>query len=180
MGKISRNKGNSFERLVSKMVVSAFPGATAKDCYRTPLSGGHPIADAGDLVISDRLRKVFPYVVECKHVKDWRMEHAFLVNNGMQKWLRQTVAAVARSESKGGKGLQPLLVMHGNLTGTYCTAPSDLQVRKWLMTNKRSSLRFYFDDQAWELLAFADFLTFIGGPQTYDITNHSTGELRRV
>jgi hypothetical protein len=66
-----RQKGNGFERAVAKMVISAFAefGITKKDCYRTPLSGGHMRAslnDPGDLVMSQKLLNYFPVSVECK------------------------------------------------------------------------------------------------------------------
>lgn len=73
-----RAKGSAFERHVAKMVVATFEcyGISNADCYRTPLSGGHLHAsklDPGDLVMSPKLRKYFPYSVECKSYKklDW-------------------------------------------------------------------------------------------------------------
>lgn len=73
-----RAKGSTFERQIAHMVVTAFLpfGITNKDCYRTPLSGGHIHAsgnDPGDLVISPKLERIFPISVECKSYKklDW-------------------------------------------------------------------------------------------------------------
>lgn len=113
MGRTSKAKGSSFERLVAKLVLEAFPDMTAKDCYRTPLSGGHPTADAGDLVLSERLRKLFPYSVECKHTKDWSLHQIMPLREGVRKWVQQTVKAAEKN------GLYPLLVMRGNNTAIY-------------------------------------------------------------
>lgn len=116
MSRKSRDKGSAFERLVAAMVLEAIPGFTKKDCYRTPLSGGHPVADSGDLVVSERLQKKFPFVVECKHVKDWNLQWLWPPNSAVRSWITQAQAAAKRMGTR-----RPwLLVMRGNNTPVYC------------------------------------------------------------
>ena len=113
-----RDKGALFEREVAKLIIKAFAcyGIKRKDCYRTPLSGGHRFAsklDPGDLVVSARMRKLFPFSVEAKHHKnitglEWG---ALLCGNDpaeLLSWWRQTVRAAKTRK------LEPLLVFKQN------------------------------------------------------------------
>jgi len=120
MGKLSRNKGNTFERKVAKMILAVVPGRfTTKDCYRTPLSGGHPIADSGDLVISERLQKKFPYVTECKHYRNWSAAELLPPSLRVQQWVEQARKAAEQTSSL--RHIRPwLLIMRGNFTQEYC------------------------------------------------------------
>ena len=71
IGRRSKNKGSTFENAISKTVCQYFE-VEREECYRTPLSGGHPFGDTGDLVIGTKLFKQFPFVVECKAYQDWK------------------------------------------------------------------------------------------------------------
>lgn len=121
MPKRSRDKGNNYERRYSKLVIAAFEsfGITKRDCYRTPLSGGHPLADAGDLTISDPLWKLFPFAVECKHYKNWNPGVMFRPRKQERGWLKQVKASLPRCRPKS----IPLLAMSGNATGDYTAIP---------------------------------------------------------
>ncbi len=113
MGRASKAKGSSFERLVAKMVLTAAGNEFGtKDCYRTPMSGGHHAArqnGEGDLVVSLKLRKRFPWCVECKHSKGFRAEHLFSPTGQFLSWLQQ-----AKDEAEADCfGRLPLLVFRG-------------------------------------------------------------------
>lgn len=152
-GRASRNKGNAFERLVAKRILSAVGDPyTSKDCYRTPLSGGHPMGDSGDLVISERLAKVFPFTVECKHYRDLRLEE-FLrpkkaVSLRTRVWLQQ-------AERCGVKQKRiPLLVFRTNhryiYVAVYCR---NKKASRWV------GLRVPWDDPVvWDIVPFETFL----------------------
>src|SRR6202795_408558 len=125
-----RNKGNGFEREVSRLIVATFEshGVTKDDCYRTPGFGGHLRAsktDPGDLVISKALRRYFNFSVECKFYKtlDWhrlmsREEH----KGHFSVWWEQCVRS-----AKAVKGRPvPLLVFKKNNGRVYCMYPSTL------------------------------------------------------
>ncbi|MDE2099978.1 MAG: hypothetical protein KGL39_22180 [Patescibacteria group bacterium] len=130
-----REKGSRFEREVAKIVVRAFAdkGITQKDCYRTPLSGGHRFAaqsDPGDLVISERLRRFFPYAVECKSYK--KLDWPKLISNAKQKghwdkwWRQATKAADAQSCGRGLDRLYPLLIFRQNRSEIYVMGEASL------------------------------------------------------
>ena len=102
-----RAKGNAFERLVAKKLCAAL-GATSKEIYRTPLSGGHPYVGGGDLQIAERLREVFPWCVECKHSKSFNAAHLFCPTEQLNKWAAQALKA-ARKENRPA-----LLIMQGD------------------------------------------------------------------
>jgi hypothetical protein len=109
-------KGSAFERKVAKEIVKAYSrfGITQKDCWRSTLSGGHPRA-AGDLEISERLNKIFPYCLEMKHRKKIRFEHFLLQKDSEERrWVRQTLEGAAKAE-----GTTPVLVMRANNCPIY-------------------------------------------------------------
>lgn len=116
-----RVKGATFELQCAKELVSAAGEPyTRKDCYRTPLSGGHPYGDLGDLTVSPALRLIFPFVVECKHYKVWEPSVLFQPRKQELTWGRQVVTAASNSKS----GRIPLLVMRGNFGKTIAAAPA--------------------------------------------------------
>src|ERR1700733_13147777 len=109
-----RRKGSAFERKVAGLIVEAFSGygITAKDCYRTPLSGGHIHAnktDPGDLVLSARLRAFFCYSTECKSYKklDW---HKLLSSPVSGEWVNWWQQACRAAGNVSGWHTPPLLV----------------------------------------------------------------------
>jgi hypothetical protein len=124
-----RQKGAMFERHIAKRIVDAFTefGVTKVDCYRTPSSGGHRYAkeaDPGDLVISERLRGVFPFHVECKHHRDvdlWTL----LVSPPKKSWkffhwLRQAIEATTSDN------LHPMVVFKANSMPILCAIPATI------------------------------------------------------
>lgn len=111
-----RGKGSAFEREVAKLIVKAFApfGIKQRECWRSVMSGGHSMS-CGDLDLSDRLEKMFPYAVECKFWKQIDWIH-FLVRPDKRKaawketqWVQQAVSSV-----KDRPELIPLLVMKEN------------------------------------------------------------------
>jgi len=118
-----RLKGSAFERKVASMVVAAFAhkGITKEDCYRTPASGGHRFAkksDPGDLVLSPRLLKIFPYSVECKKYRglDWPKLLSLDKDKGhWGEWWKQACAAAA----VGNASVEPLLVFSQNRSEAF-------------------------------------------------------------
>jgi hypothetical protein len=164
-----RAKGHAFERQVAKLIIKAFArfGIKKVDCYRTPLSGGHRFAckkQPGDLVISARLAKLFPFCVECKNNERWEMWHFV---SGLQedsiesKWLRQALA-----ETTGKR--HPLLVFKKNNIPAFCalrlhdlhSVPLLLPMR---LLQSKAFLEFEQDPTAdvprvWRILEFERFL----------------------
>lgn len=155
-GSSVRAKGQSFERQVASDLLKALAALepTKKEIYRTPLSGGHPFADKGDLCISERLRPYLPFAVECKHQKIWK-PGVFLgtIRKNEEAWLRQVEKA-----TEGEK--IPLLVMSGNSTGVYAALPRRHfnrlfpDVLNWGVPHAI----FQFEGRDWKLLPWETFL----------------------
>lgn len=101
--------------MILKAAGSAF---TKKDCYRTPMSGGHPHAGESDLVISPKLQVFFPYCVEIKHRKTWRPDRAWKPKADEAEFLNQVITASRRDEF----GRKPLVVVRGNATEIFAIA----------------------------------------------------------
>lgn len=161
-----RNKGNKFERDVSKIVVRAFKqfGITQVDCYRTPSSGGHRYAkheDPGDLVISRRLRKMFPWHVECKNDKRVDLQHFYMPFSKHkktwveQKWLKQAEDAAAL-KGKGSLG-RPMLVFKTNgFDQILCAVRED---SPWFdHLGKRGVTYIWVGHAGWAVCAFSKVL----------------------
>jgi hypothetical protein len=106
-------KGAAFERHVAKMIVKAFRryGVKQKECWRSVLSGGHEMS-SGDLRMSRRMEKLFPWSVECKFRKKIRWTNLFLypriTNSAERRWVAQAGAGADKGTSK------PLLVLKEN------------------------------------------------------------------
>lgn len=128
-----RAKGANFERVVAKAVIRSFArfGITIKDCYRTPMSGGHPAASLtspGDLVVSARLAKLFPFSVECKRVEALSLDQLFQTGTTtglLQKFMQQAVR-------QAGQEWIPLLVVKKNHGPLLAVLP----VGEWGVVNR--------------------------------------------
>src|SRR3954470_4184424 len=91
-----------------------------KDCYRTPMSGGHKYAGESDLVISPSLQRVVPFCIECKHHKSLRTSHLFHPTELPKSFHAQVLKACARDPFKR----RPLLVLRGGDLETYAALPA--------------------------------------------------------
>src|SRR6266700_4957618 len=104
-----KGKGSGFERQIAKKIVRAFRsfGIKQRECWRSVLSGGHEIS-AGDLYMSDRLVKLFPFAIECKFYRRIDWWHFVLSHNKKRnkwkewKWLEQAIEGASKR-----KGLLP-------------------------------------------------------------------------
>lgn len=156
IGKKSKRKGNAFELLATKLILAAAgEGYSKEDCYRTPASGGHRFAGANDHVISDRLREVFPFGVECKNEKTFRVQHFFDLTAQLTGWHEQVLAAVAR----GGKLLKPLLVLKQERGNIYVAMLlEDWTAYRSSSTKYPVTLLYRYERKFWVVLKFEDLL----------------------
>lgn len=159
-----RAKGNSFERRVAALVVKAFSsfGITKTDCYRTPLSGGHRFAskvDPGDLVMTKKLRKLFPFHVECKHYRKVELFPLWLMGSKAYKkawkfrsWIKQASTA---SEGQAKKfSMAPMVVFKGNGSAPImCLYPATAA-----QVHPSIRLVFKYEGEKWYATTFAEFL----------------------
>jgi hypothetical protein len=120
-----KGKGSGFEREIAKKIVKSFKKFEIKqrECWRSVLSGGH-IISAGDLYMSDRLMKLFPYAVECKFYRRVDWWHFLMPYHKKRKtwkewqWLGQAVEGAAKI-----KGLKPILIIKANHGPTIVVSP---------------------------------------------------------
>lgn len=152
-----RNKGNAFERKVAKEVVTAFAcfGIKKSDCYRTPLSGGHIHAkqsDPGDLVISKRLRKYFPFHVEAKHYRNVSLNALFFpIEKQKPAWkFKKWVEQVGRAKRQG---LTPVIVFKENLGPILALFPDHELVSKIGIR-----FRVLYKGEPWHVVKFSRML----------------------
>lgn len=109
-----RVKGALFEREVAALVLKLLgPPFTKKDCYRTPMSGGHRFASKSDLTVSELLTSVFPFAIECKHQKTFTPEILFSGTKLIEGWCEQAVRATKKNY------LFPMVIMKGNRTAVF-------------------------------------------------------------
>lgn len=144
-----KGKGSAFERKIAKEIVKAYSkfGITQKDCWRSTLSGGHPRA-AGDLEISERLAKIFPFCLEMKHRKKIRFEN-FLMDKRCEenRWVKQTLEGAEKTN-----GMTPVLVVRANNLPIYAFVRgrtlAGLSFTTWLTST----------DNEWLVLRWKQFL----------------------
>lgn len=153
---MGRRKGSGFERDVAALILKhAGNKFSKKDCYRTPLSGGHRFAretDPGDLMMSPALTKRFRFTVECKRYKEIRYEHFIspIPASSWQEfaWLKQAIDATTTGHST-------MLVMQANRGEIFCVIPYDI----WddFDTSANWS-EFVYAMRGWVLIHFETFL----------------------
>lgn len=74
--RMSRNKGNSNELRVAKMIAEAI-GLPYEQCRRTPNSGA--LIERGDLRMSTEALRRFPWFIEVKARESWEFHQVFAV-----------------------------------------------------------------------------------------------------
>jgi hypothetical protein len=149
-----RAKGNSFERVVAKIVVATFKdhGITEEDCYRTPSSGGHRYAkkqDPGDLVISQKLRALFPFHVECKFYREIPLHQFF---DGQKNWNKSWIVKkwLLQVTKEASEELTPMLVFKANDREILVCLPAVYP----LIVGIHPRLSFNYNGEKWYVARF--------------------------
>jgi hypothetical protein len=129
-------KGAGFERVIAKLIVKAFKkhGIEQRECWRSVMSGGHEMS-SGDLYMSDRLAKLFPFAPECKFRRKIRWVNFLLGASEEYSWLDQ-----AESGALKRAGAEPLLIMKENHGRIVVLVPG-----KGIGTVKTSRYTYRFD-----------------------------------
>lgn len=134
-GKKSKRKGSRGELKVAKM----FSSWWGSEFARTPSSGGFATSKfrkdwnaGGDLVTPDDL---FPFCVEVKNVKDWRLED--LLTSASSNLLKYWEQAVQESEENGKV---PLLVFKRNRSDWFVM----MQFEDWEYTYGLTALNNHY------------------------------------
>ncbi len=110
-GKMSRTKGNSFERDIASLFTEKFGG----EFKRTPLSGGWSKKHKeclGDIICPEE----FPFIIECKNRETVNLSNIILDegNSWFLEWW-EGLKAMAKSVGK-----EPLLIMKRNRMSPVC------------------------------------------------------------
>lgn len=123
----SKAKGNAFERLVSKTLgevlfddKEAFlrsPGSGALATIRKYTGGASTDVDiSGDIMQVKYLDQyVFPYSIECKHWKEFKMEDLLLESSKSTAW--KAWAQCCRDAARVGR--YPMLIFRANHKGIF-------------------------------------------------------------
>ena len=155
-----RPKGHGYECKIAKMIVSTFTdyGITEKDCYRTPLSGGHRAAsqtDPSDLVISKKLFKLFPFSPECKFYKEVNLHSLWIPQKKWGKswnvrvWLAQAIKACGRAKNRF-----PILVFKQNKGPDLAALPELMPI----CAHIKRRMMFIYNKEVWYVVRFQDLL----------------------
>jgi len=152
----SKRKGSEFERRVVRLIQSVL-GLGPEQVYRTPMSGAHFALGRGvDVQIQGQpALALFPFAVECKHVRTWRPDvmAATPLRTQEAKWIAQVEEASSRC------GLAPLLVMMGH--GTDIWAATREPCRPAHGSGLRPRIHFHHQGQDWVMARFLDVLEAI-------------------
>lgn len=156
-----RVKGALFEREVAALLLKLLgPPFTKKDCFRTPMSGGHRFASKSDLTVSKRLTDVFPFAVECKHQKTFIPEILFSGTKLIESWCEQSVRATAKNR------LFPMVVMKGNRTAVFValstevlkdTRVKDLPAAEFELSKRQPHAIVYYCQRYWRVYRWDKF-----------------------
>lgn len=160
IGRRSKRIGGTFERRVAAMILAAVGERFCKkDCYRTPMSGGHPHVGESDLQISKKLRKVFPFLVEAKHRKTIRLDHFLKPTAELRSFRIQIVA----EWKKLGKRGAPAVVMMGARTDVYAMVklPNLIHTHTALYDLLETRTPFVVLSSNWRIYRFADLLNCV-------------------
>ena len=157
MGRRARVKGSTFERLVAAHIKDAAVEHLGEPyekerAWRTPMSGGHKHEGEGDIQMSKRLMKSFPFSIECKHWKSWNPGHLFKLTKQMRLFLKQAEDGANKILVRYNKTVLPLLVIRGNGTYIFAVFPVSLTEQ---MTLRPPLLRMR---KRWIAVILDDFL----------------------
>lgn len=123
-----RKKGKRFERQVVKLMREAFE-LGVKDCYRTPLSGGHFAAskeDPGDIFLGQEFQRSMPrpLCIECKNAKNFEISRFWSRDIENMSWAE--TKALNQVLKAAGSDKSPVLIFNYGLK-IWCCCPEELR-----------------------------------------------------
>ena len=151
-----KTKGSAFEREICRDITKAFSvlGIKTQDAYRSILSGGHKDS-FGDISMSSKLARMFPYGPECKTYKSIDLNLLYIPWRKMskaswfKKWWKQTLAGAEKCK----RG--PLLIFKANQKQILCAVSLSAaeQFEKARLVNSMRSLPhmvlFHREEEIW-------------------------------
>lgn len=166
MGKLSKNKGATFERVLVRDIIKVFRLTNKRDCYRTPLSGGHHACrHAADITISETLQPRFPWVVEAKHWRSFHVGNFLTLTAEETKCFAQVLETTRRANADPivpGLTYRPVLVVKANFAEPYAAFPAEYMTDPvWYAPH----VYFYLAGVPWVAITWAYFLELVEGKQ---------------
>jgi hypothetical protein len=148
--------GKDFEREVVRDIREAFHflGITYKDCFRTPMSGGHHALPGVDIQMSPIIFELFPFAIECKSTKKFHCGAMMKPRADEQAWAQQ-----ALKSAKDIPGSVPLLVMKDKRIGVFAALPLRFHQGHAGM-NPSAFMQFTLCGQEWIMFHWKEWLTY--------------------
>jgi len=144
-------KGTAFERWFEKQIREVLK-LSKSDCYRTPGSGGIRHLVGSDIYLSESARAVFPFYVECKHWRTWRLDKVMFMHRTVKIWLHKLL-----SDGRREPGQIPLLVARGHRTESFAIMPVGLLPRGFVCSDP--VLYFRYGEDRWAAVPVRTFLS---------------------
>ena len=150
MGRRSKAKGSSFERLICRELSLMVTRGKRTDCFwRSAMSGGRATVHGGRVRQSGDIAAVAPegnhfvshYCVECKHYRDLQIARFVIERKGIlaKFWTKLTGLAQRRN-------LMPVLIAKQNRLPIFVVCgtaqnPTVVSFKTWLRLNGGSAVR---------------------------------------
>jgi hypothetical protein len=118
------------------------------------MSGADKYFDQGDLIVSPRLREFFPFCVECKHRKIFRLENVFTLTKEFLGYHEQVLSACERELNVR----IPMVVVRGQAGSILAAAPSTMIIGKYRLTDTATVVFYRAAGYRWLMTDIDNFL----------------------
>jgi hypothetical protein len=128
----ARSKGTSFELTVAKQIAKDLGGFDQQRYLpRAPESGAR-IQWKGDIVATDKLASIWPFLIECKKQEGWDFEGLMKRDNKsiIKEWYTK-----ACEQAKDSYNKIPLLIFARNYQPWFIAFPTTLFTQRMLSAN---------------------------------------------
>ncbi len=122
------------------------------------MSGGHPVAEKGDSVISPRLKKIFPFFIECKAYRDWNLNRLLWPKGKSKGWYLKL-----RIQAKEA-GRLPIFIAKGNNEEPVAAVPYQLRSKFPGLKQMIPSIRYRVGKTLWVASTLEVLLTAVLHP----------------
>jgi len=122
------------------------------------MSGADKYFDQGDLIVSPRLREIFPFCVECKHRKIFRLENVFSKTKEFLGYHEQVLEACGRE----GNSRTPMVVVRGRGGSIYASVPAlTVAAKQYRLPETSTVVSYRTEYLRWILTDLDSFLNAI-------------------
>jgi hypothetical protein len=118
------------------------------------MSGADKYFDQGDLIVSPKLREPFPFCVECKHRKIFRLESLFTPSKEFLDYHRQVLSACERE----GNCRIPMVVVRGQRGSILASVPAWVIVGRYGLPKNSTAINYPALGSRWLMTDLDSFL----------------------